>query len=259
MTLTARLYIATISCAGSAVLVWNVLRFHPDDAIRFACYLFLAIMASGLKVRLPAITGTMSVNFFFILLGIVELSPSETVLIGCTSVAVQCIWRTRTRAKAIQVLFNISANALAVAAAELVYLRGQELGIGTNLPVLVMITASVYFVVNTLSIAGVKAQAESLDTLGILARSVEDVRLLAAALVGGPAASAAPARGGAPRLAYCRSPHWPRAEPATIAEAPSMPTSGAVRCMEPPLPPQQPVARPYSSANMPRRSPPLAM
>ena len=33
-------------------------------------------------------------------------------------------------------------------------------------------------------------------------------------------------------------------EPATMAEAPSMPTSGAVRCMEPPLPPQHPVALP---------------
>ena len=160
MTLTARLYIGIISCAGSAVLIWNLLNFHPDDAIRFACYLFLAIMASGLKVRLPAITGTMSVNFFFILLGIVELTPAETVVMGCASVAVQCVWRARTKAKAVQVLFNISANAIAVATAELVYQGGQDLGIGTNLPVLVMITASVYFVVNTLSIAGVIAVTE---------------------------------------------------------------------------------------------------
>jgi Asp-tRNA(Asn)/Glu-tRNA(Gln) amidotransferase A subunit family amidase len=68
-----------------------------------------------------------------------------------------------------------------------------------------------------LSIAGVKPQAESLDTLGIIARSVEDVRLLTGALFGGPAASAAPSRGSAPRLAFCRSPQWPKAEPGALA------------------------------------------
>jgi len=66
------------------------------------------------------------------------------------------------------------------------------------------------------SLAGVKAQAESLDTLGILARSVADILLLSDALIGAADAFPAPMRESAPRLAFCRSPHWPKAHPSTV-------------------------------------------
>lgn len=68
-----------------------------------------------------------------------------------------------------------------------------------------------------LSIAGVKPQAESLDTLGIITRSVDDARLLHAVLSAGPVPAAAPAPETPPRLAFCRTAHWAKAEPATIA------------------------------------------
>ena len=53
--------------------------------MRFFCYLAVAVLASGLKVQLPGIDGTMSVNFLFILLGVLELSLPETLVIGCTA------------------------------------------------------------------------------------------------------------------------------------------------------------------------------
>ncbi len=68
-----------------------------------------------------------------------------------------------------------------------------------------------------LSIAGVKAQAESLDTLGILARTVDDARLLHAVLSAGPVSAAGAVPETPPRLAFCRTAHWPKAEPATVA------------------------------------------
>ena len=36
-------------------------------------------------MQLPGIDGTMSVNFLFILLGVMELSLPETLVIGCTA------------------------------------------------------------------------------------------------------------------------------------------------------------------------------
>ena len=68
-----------------------------------------------------------------------------------------------------------------------------------------------------LSIAGVKAQAESLDTLGIMAQSVADVCLLHAVLSAGPVPAAGAAPATPPRLAFCRTAHWPKAEPAAVA------------------------------------------
>jgi Asp-tRNA(Asn)/Glu-tRNA(Gln) amidotransferase A subunit family amidase len=67
----------------------------------------------------------------------------------------------------------------------------------------------------SLCLAGVKAQAESLDTLGIIARTVADAALLYDILGGSPPAAVAP-RDTPPRIAFCRSPHWPKAEPATV-------------------------------------------
>jgi len=39
--------------------------------------LAVAILASGFKVQLPGIDGTMSVNFLFILLGVMDLSLAK--------------------------------------------------------------------------------------------------------------------------------------------------------------------------------------
>src|SRR5688500_12255507 len=61
---------------------------------------------------------------------------------------------------------------------------------------------------------GVQEAAGSLDTLGLFARSIEDIALYRAVLVGGnpePLPDGAPA----PRIGFCRTPFWPRAEPAT--------------------------------------------
>lgn len=66
--------------------------------------------------------------------------------------------------------------------------------------------------------AGVKMLGESLDTVGVMARNVPDAAAFAAVLEGVPV-SPFQARTEAPRLAFCRSPAWPEAEPET---APAM-------------------------------------
>ena len=70
---------------------------------------------------------------------------------------------------------------------------------------------------HTFSLAGVKAQSESMDTLGLIARSVSDIQLVGDGLLGVAGAFEAPPLRSAPHLAFCRSPHWPKARPATIA------------------------------------------
>ena len=57
-------------------------HWHTTDSVKFVCYLVAALLASSLKVGLPGIEGTLSVNFLFTLLGILELSLPETLLIG---------------------------------------------------------------------------------------------------------------------------------------------------------------------------------
>lgn len=62
--------------------------------------------------------------------------------------------------------------------------------------------------------AGVKPAAESLDTIGWIARTLDDIRLFDRALVGEGASAQPLAR--LPRIAVCRTHLWPRAETATV-------------------------------------------
>jgi amidase len=67
----------------------------------------------------------------------------------------------------------------------------------------------------TVSRAGIKLLAESLDTLGVLARSVPDAALLIGALTGRDLLAAPLGR--APRIGVCRTHEWPSARPETEA------------------------------------------
>ncbi len=62
--------------------------------------------------------------------------------------------------------------------------------------------------------AGIKAQAESIDTVGIIGRSVGDVALVGAVLMGAPPALFAEAPAQPPRIALYRGPDWTKVEPA---------------------------------------------
>jgi amidase len=68
----------------------------------------------------------------------------------------------------------------------------------------------------TFTLAGVKPQAPSFDTLGIITRTAEDLPLIAGVLLDLPAPLAVPVRSAPPRIGFCRSPHWPKAQAATV-------------------------------------------
>lgn len=68
---------------------------------------------------------------------------------------------------------------------------------------------------NLINRAGIKFAAETLDTLGLLANTIDDVELITAVLVGKPPANRTLER--APRLALCRTPLWDTAAPETMA------------------------------------------
>jgi Asp-tRNA(Asn)/Glu-tRNA(Gln) amidotransferase A subunit family amidase len=81
---------------------------------------------------------------------------------------------------------------------------------------------------NRHAVAGVKPVAQSLDTIGWFARSVDDLALMRAALLGEDFAALEPRR---PRIGLCRTPEWRHAAPETVeaveAAAASLAAAGA--------------------------------
>jgi len=153
MSIRARLFIGVTAALGMWALVHALWHYQSTDLPRFVCYLLVAVLASSLKIRLPGIDGTMSVNFLFILLGILELSLPETLLLGCTATLAQCLFGSRQRPDPIKVIFNVfSMMANAIALSYMAYHDLQRvLGAGT-LPLLV-ITALIFFIANTVPVA----------------------------------------------------------------------------------------------------------
>jgi Asp-tRNA(Asn)/Glu-tRNA(Gln) amidotransferase A subunit family amidase len=62
--------------------------------------------------------------------------------------------------------------------------------------------------------AGLKFAAESLDTIGLMARTIDDIALLTSVLLGGQPGTQV-VLGSAPRIGLCRTPLWDTAEPET--------------------------------------------
>jgi len=145
---------------GVVVLGYALSHWQSHDLVRFACYLAVAMLASGLKVQLPGINGTMSVNFLFILLGVLELSLPETLVIGCAATLMQSVWQARNRLDPVKLLFNVAgmmANASALTYLTYHWLSGR---FGSSKPILLMVAALVFFFANTLPISIVIALTE---------------------------------------------------------------------------------------------------
>src|SRR6202041_3660454 len=102
----ARLFIAGMALAGSVCFVLAFSHWQSSDPVKFVCYLTAALLASSLKVGLPGVEATLSVNFLFTLLGILELSLPETLLIVMACTLGQAYWKPARQVKVVQLAFN---------------------------------------------------------------------------------------------------------------------------------------------------------
>ncbi|MGA3092847.1 MAG: HD domain-containing phosphohydrolase [Terriglobales bacterium] len=156
----AKIFIAVTAASGAAVFGTALLSWHSNDWLRFGCYFLIALAAATMKVPLPGIDGTMSVHFLFVLLGVLELSLPETLIIVCAAVLLQTLWKTKRPLQPVKILFNIFS--MTCNAVYLTYLACHLAAryLNNSLQLLLGVAACVYFLGNTLPIAIVIALAE---------------------------------------------------------------------------------------------------
>src|SRR5262250_258862 len=90
---SAAMFITVMAGLGLTVLAKGALGTHPLHHFQFLCLMLLAMLTSRLKVRLPGLTGNMSVNLPFLFLAIVQLSLIEAALVAFASTLVQSLPR----------------------------------------------------------------------------------------------------------------------------------------------------------------------
>src|SRR6266851_9362061 len=145
----AKAYIAIIAAVATAVLMVVVARWTPENFGRFFLFFALAMVGSAMKIRLPGFKTTISINFVFILIGIALFSFGETVLFGLGGALVQSLWKTQTRPKLVQVLFNAACLTVCTAAAFWTsHAVPAMLGL-SSMAAMIVLGACAYVVLNT--------------------------------------------------------------------------------------------------------------
>jgi hypothetical protein len=155
MPLKTRSYIGVVVALGCVLLADCLTSYgqFPEMA-RFLAYTALACIASTMKVRLPRLHGTISVNFVFILLSVAQLTLSETLLLSFAATITQCLWRPKTRPKLAQVLFNSSTVGISAA---LAYWTARAVPDGPKSLMALIPAATVFFVVDSGLVSGILA------------------------------------------------------------------------------------------------------
>jgi putative nucleotidyltransferase with HDIG domain len=109
----------------------------------------VAVLASSFKVNLPS--GTLSVNFLFTLLGILELGLPETLLLGLASTLAQFFWKPTRRLQVVQLIFNLSQVTVCGAAAYGAYQLVSVYILHGPGPLALLAAALVHFALNSLA------------------------------------------------------------------------------------------------------------
>jgi hypothetical protein len=161
---SARMFVALIVISGLLVLGDAVLNAKQVPTAKFLAFLLVACVAARLRVKLPGVTGTMSVNLPFILVAIAEMNTAEALAIGFISTFFQCFAKGK-KFNGIQVAFNCSAITLAVAATRLIYAAPSVASAVSSPGLRLALAAAGYAMVNTVPVAIVIGLTEGVSIL----------------------------------------------------------------------------------------------
>lgn len=151
-------YISLVTAAGLAAMARHCAFLDPPwphDLFRFCTYLLLSLLAAALKLRPPGITATISIGFVLVLLGIPELTLPEAILNGMRRLAVQCLWRPKSRPALVLVFFSVSAVAISLVLGYECshFVRAQFHAAAVS--IVLAVATCLYFVANSLLVSGV--------------------------------------------------------------------------------------------------------
>jgi len=114
-----------------------------------------------MKVTLPGVSGSISVNYVFTLLALLQFEVPETLLLALVAAAAQTVWHAKDRPRPVHLLFNLSCITLMVLAAASVYRQPWFLHNSEGQILRLTMAGMVYFIVNTMLVSIIIALTES--------------------------------------------------------------------------------------------------
>jgi len=158
------MFVALIVISGLLLLGDAVLNAKQVPTTKFLAFLLVACVAARLRIKLPGITGTMSVNLPFILVAAAEMNTAEALAVGFISTFFQCLAKGK-KFNGMQVAFNCSAITLAVAATRLIYTTHSLASMVSSPSLRLAVAAAGYALANTVPVAIVIGLTEAASML----------------------------------------------------------------------------------------------
>ncbi len=109
-----RSFVGSVIGIGIVVTIAGTVPWHAQEPVRGYFLLAIALAASALRLQTPQVVGTMTANFVFVLLGILELSLSEALLLGCAATGAQLLVHRRSARLPVTPAFHLANASIAV-------------------------------------------------------------------------------------------------------------------------------------------------
>src|SRR5579872_1078781 len=163
-----KLLVGFVVLFGIGILLQVPLTWGHPGYGRFTGMFLVALLAARLKVSLPRLTGSMSVNLPFILLALSELSLAEALLITAASTVVQCLCSENNQQQPVKIMFNLGVTLMAAQAAWFtMQATAPNSGLGLTLGALA------YLLVNTVPVAAIIVLTETGNLFGVWRRILQ--------------------------------------------------------------------------------------
>ena len=160
----ATIFITAVAASGLIMLAYSLLKIRLLHVQQFTTLLLISAVASRMKVKLPGITGNMSVNLPFLLLAIIELNLPEAAVIAFVSTVVQSLPYEHKPLKPAQVLFNACTVTIAAALAFVVF-HNFAWSFVTSGALSAVLASATFCIANTLPVATIIALTEGVKPI----------------------------------------------------------------------------------------------
>ena len=158
MTRLTKTFIGLMAVAAAGTIGDAALQgqgWHPWLA---SALLLAAVGTSRMKVSIPGVTGSMSVNLPFLLMSVITLSATESILIACACAVMQTLPKDGGKLVPVRVLFNVSMMTFASGVSGLLFHQHVLSRLGwMSAPLLMAATTATFFLGQTLPVSVIVA------------------------------------------------------------------------------------------------------
>ena len=157
-------FIGLMGISALAIFTEGILKMASPHYIEFLTLLLLGALTSRLKLKLPGVTGNMSVSLPFIFIAMTRLGLLEVLVVAGASIFIQSLPKRGEKLRSVRVLFNVSTALVAAGLGCEAFNRLSAAASAWSHTAFALVAAcATYFMVNTLAVAIIISLTEQLN------------------------------------------------------------------------------------------------